>query len=79
MKELAETGSGRGDAGAKRDLGIRSRKSIQWAQDQTYSTQGHSILVAMTNGTRVKVSMETQSYKIVSTRAHEASGRKISN
>ena len=31
----------------------------------------------MTNGTRVKVSMETQSYKIVSTRAHEASGRKI--
>ena len=40
MKELAETGSGRGDAGAKRDLGIRLRKSIQWAQDGWWRPAG---------------------------------------
>ena len=39
-----------------------------------YSSLGHSLLVAMTNDTCVKSSMEYQSYKVFSTRPHEISG-----
>ena len=44
---------------------------------QIYNPLGHSLLVAMTNDTCVKSSMEHQAYKVVSTHAHEISGWKI--
>ena len=41
---------------------------------QIYTSLGHSLIVAMTNGSCVKFSMAPQAYKVVSTHAHEISG-----
>ena len=40
---------------------------------QTYNPLVHSLLVALTNETCVKSSMEAQAYKVVNTYAHEIS------
>ena len=42
--------------------------------DQTYTSLGHSLLVALTNDTCVKFSTAPQDHKVVNTYAHEISG-----
>ena len=51
----------------------REHPSYSW-NVLIYTSLGHSLLVAMTNGTCVKYSMAPQAYKNVSTHAHETSG-----
>ena len=41
---------------------------------QIYTSLGHSLLLVMTNDTRVKSSMAPRAYKFVSTNSHEISG-----
>ena len=51
----------------------RDHPSYSW-NVQIYTSLRHSLLVAMTNDTRVKSSMAPQAYKFFSTHAHEISG-----
>ena len=51
----------------------RNHPSYYW-NVQIFTSLGHSLLLAMTNGTCVKYSMSPQAYKFVSTHAHDISG-----
>ena len=54
----------------------RDHPSYSW-NVQIYTSLGHSLLVATTNGTCVKYSMAPQAYKVISTHEHEISGWEI--
>ena len=54
----------------------RDHPSYSW-NSHTYTSLGHSLMVALTNDTCIKCPMAPQSYKVLNTYSHKISGCKI--